>query len=107
MNVLVSNKPSLDKVKKVFKVILYNLHCVILQQRASCVAVEPCGDGKAAVLSLLVQLPGESSSTNKPRHGQSGLCVGSALVKSSRTASEIKQRGHNTTQRNTHRNVTS
>ena len=77
-----------------------------IQQRASCIGVEPCSDGKAAVLSLLVQLPGESSSTNKPRHGQSGLCVGSALVKSSRTASEIKQRTHNATQRNTHRNAT-
>lgn len=88
MNVLVSSKPNMGK------------------QRASCIGVEPCGNGKAAVLSLLVQLPGESTSTNRPRHGQSGLCIGSALVKSSRTASEIKQRTHNSTHRNTQRNVT-
>ena len=105
MNVLVSTKPSLEKVEYI-QGMLCPLSDLLIQQRASCIGVEPCTDGKAAVLSLLVQLPGESSSTNKPRHGQSGLCIGSALVKSSRTASEIKQRSHNVTQRNTHRNVT-
>ncbi|XP_065882352.1 attractin-like protein 1 [Dysidea avara] len=77
MNVIVNNKPTLEK------------------QQASCVGVEPCSDGKAAVLSLLVQLPGDKG--NKPRHGQSGVCVGSALVRSSRT--EVKQtaRQRNTT----------
>ena len=50
------------------------------QQHPSYIAVETCKDSKAAVLSLFIQLPGNSE-TGKPGVGRSGLCIGNALVK--------------------------
>lgn len=48
-------------------------------QNPSYVGVEACRDDKAAVLSLLVRLPGDHKS-GRPPHGRSGLCLGSTLV---------------------------
>ena len=48
---------------------------IIGRQQASYVAIETCNDRKAAVLTLLVRLPGN------PKMG-TGLCFGSTLVNS-------------------------
>lgn len=49
------------------------------EQSPSYVGVEACRDDKAAVLSLLVQLPRDHK-TGLPSHGRTGLCLGSTLV---------------------------
>ena len=49
------------------------------QQNPSYVGVEACRDDKAAILSLLVQLPRDPK-TGHPSHGRTGLCLGSTLV---------------------------
>ena len=42
--------------------------------------MEPLVDNKAAVVSVLVQLPGNTEN-GRPRQGQTGVCFGSALVR--------------------------
>lgn len=49
------------------------------EQNPSYLGVEACKDDKAAVLSLLVQLPGDHG-TGYPSPGRTGLCMGSTLV---------------------------
>ena len=48
-------------------------------QHPTYVGVETCRDGKAAILSLFVRLPGDHK-TGRPCPGRSGLAVGSTLV---------------------------
>ena len=50
------------------------------QQQVGYVGVEPLVDNKAAVVSILVQLPGKPEN-GRPRQGQTGVCFGSALVR--------------------------
>lgn len=45
----------------------------------SYLGVEACRDEKAAVLSLVVQLPGNHE-TGRPSVGRTGICIGSTLV---------------------------
>lgn len=61
------------------------------RQEASYVAVETCKDSKAAVLTLLVRLPGNSE-TGRPSSGRTGVCFGSTLVKMN--TSKVKNRKH-------------
>lgn len=49
------------------------------EQNPSYLGVEACQDDKAAVLSLLVQLPGDHG-TGRPSLGRTGVCIGSTLV---------------------------
>lgn len=49
------------------------------EQDPSYLGVEACRDDKAAVLSLLVQLPGDHD-TGRPSIGRTGMCIGSTLV---------------------------
>lgn len=49
------------------------------EQNPSYVGVEACRDDKAAVLSMMVQMPGDLK-TGRPSHGRTGLCLGSTLV---------------------------
>lgn len=49
------------------------------EQNPSYVGVEACRDDKAAILSLMVQLPRDPK-TGHPSHGRIGLCLGSTLV---------------------------
>lgn len=50
------------------------------QQLASYAGVETCRDNKAAILSLLVRLPGNQV-TGQPVMSRPSLCVGSTLVR--------------------------
>jgi hypothetical protein len=49
------------------------------EQSPSYLGVEACRDDKAAVLSLMVQLPGNHE-TGRPSLGRTGVCIGSTLV---------------------------
>lgn len=49
------------------------------EQNPSYLAVEASQDDRAAVLSLLVQLPGDHA-TGRPSLGRTGVCIGSTLV---------------------------
>jgi len=51
---------------------------VLFQFRPSPIALEPCADQKAAVLSLLIRLPSGTLPYTPP--GQSGLAIASTLV---------------------------
>ena len=49
------------------------------EQYPSYVAVETCKNEKAAILSLLVRLPGDHK-TGLPSLGRTGICLGSTMV---------------------------
>ena len=49
------------------------------EQDPSYLGVEACRDDKAAVLSLVVQLPGNHE-TGRPSMGRTAICIGSTLV---------------------------
>ena len=50
-----------------------------VDQNPSYLGVEACRDDKAAVLSLLVKMPGDHK-TGRASLGRTGLCLGSSLV---------------------------
>ena len=59
-------------------------------QKASYVAAQTCKSGKAAVLTSLIQLPGDSAS-GRPAPGRTGVCLGTALVRVSKKS--VKGKG--------------
>ena len=71
-----------------------------IRQQASYVAVETCKDTKAAVLTLLVRLPGNRE-TGYPSSGRTGVCFGSTIVKMN--ASKIKNKKNKETSSATRR----
>ena len=50
------------------------------KQTASYVAVETVSDAKAAILTVLVRLPSEST-TGHPKPNRTGICFGSTFVR--------------------------
>lgn len=52
----------------------------LANQNASYVSAQTCKSGKAAILTSLIQLPGDTSN-GRPGPGRTGLCLGTALVK--------------------------
>ena len=73
------------------------------RQQASYVAVETCKDTKAAVLTLLVRLPGNHE-TGYPSPGRTGVCFGSTIVKmnSSKIKNKKTKESSSTTRRRNH-----
>ena len=63
-------------------------------QHPTYVGVETCRDGKAAILSLFVRLPGDHK-TGRPCPGRSGLAVGSTLVNVNPSSKKSKDKSKN------------
>ena len=60
------------------------------KQNASYVAVETCKDTKAAVLTLLIRLPGDRE-TGHPSINRTGVCFGSTLVRMNQSKKQKKK----------------
>ena len=74
-------------------------HDLSAKQNASYVAVETCRDTRAAVLTLLIRMPGDKA-TGRPSVNRTGLCFGSTLVKMNPQKKDKKKRSETSRENN-------
>lgn len=84
------------------KTVVEKTVAVDTKQSASYVSVEMCRDGRAAILTVLVRLPGDPASGH-PTLNRTGVCFGSTLVKMNSKPKDSKKKkdGHHRTSNET------